>query len=109
LSAYASAPWATSGASAPASAAISTTAVAASRPLAGRVFVNVGLFAQADNAQQVHARLAAAGLPVLSDQINNAQGQQRTRVRVGPFASRAQAQAVVGQIKALKLDAVLAP
>jgi len=73
------------------------------------VFVNVGLFAQATNAEQVHARLAAAGLPAVSDQINNAQGQQRTRVRVGPFASRAQAQAVVGQIKALKLDAVLAP
>ncbi len=115
LSAYASAPWATratSGASrpsAPASAAASTATVAASRPPAGRVFVNVGLFAQADNAQQVHARLVAAGLPALSDQINNAQGQQRTRVRVGPFASRAQAQVVVGRIKALKLDAVLAP
>lgn len=106
LSAYASAPWATS---APASAAASGAAVAASRPLAGRVFVNVGLFAQADNAQQVHARLVAASLPAVSDQITNAQGQQRTRVRVGPFASRVQAQASVGQIKALKLDAVLAP
>jgi cell division septation protein DedD len=105
LSAYASAPWATS---APASAA-STAAVAASRPLTGRVFVNVGLFAQAANAQQVHTQLVAAGLPVLSDQINNAQGQQRTRVRVGPFANRAQAQAAVVQVKTLQLDAVLAP
>jgi cell division septation protein DedD len=73
------------------------------------VFVNVGLFAQAGNASQAHARLLAAGLPAVSDQINNAQGQQRTRVRAGPFASRAQAQAAIGQIKALQLEAVLAP
>jgi DedD protein len=73
------------------------------------VFVNVGLFGQVANARQVHGKLVAAGLPAVSEPINNAQGQQRTRVRVGPFVSRAQGQAAVLQIKALQLEAVLAP
>ncbi|MCW2312571.1 SPOR domain-containing protein [Rhodoferax antarcticus] len=71
-----------------------------------RFLVNAGLFAQPDNARKTLARLKAAGLPAFSQELQTPQGP-RTRVRVGPFAQRAQAQAAVKKIHALKLDAAL--
>ncbi len=71
--------------------------------------VSVGLFAVVANAERARARLVAAGLPVLSDPVESARGPL-TRVRVGPFESRAQAQAAAEQVRALGLDArVYAP
>jgi hypothetical protein len=71
--------------------------------------VSVGLFAVAANAERVQRQLEAAGLPVLSDPIESARGPL-TRVRVGPFDSQEQAQAVAKQVRALGLDArVYAP
>jgi len=72
-----------------------------------RFLVNAGLFAQPDNARNTLARLQAAGLPAFSQELQTPQGP-RTRVRAGPFATRAQAEAAVKKIQALKLDAVLA-
>jgi len=59
------------------------------------------------NASNTLAKLEAAGLPATSQVLTTSQGP-RTRVRVGPFAKRAQAEAAVKKIKALKLDAALA-
>lgn len=71
--------------------------------------VSVGLFAVAANAERVRRQLEAAGLPVLSDPIESARGPL-TRVRVGPFDSRDQAQAAADRVRALGLDArVYAP
>lgn len=70
-------------------------------------YVNAGLFANLDNANQTLAKLKAAGLPAFSQTLNTAQGP-RTRVRVGPLARREQAEATVQKIKALNLDAALA-
>jgi len=71
--------------------------------------VSVGLFAVADNAERARAKLEVAGLPVLIDPIESARGPI-TRVRVGPFESRAQAQAAAKKVRALGLDArVYAP
>ena len=71
--------------------------------------VSVGLFAVRANAERVQAKLRAAGLPVLSDPIESARGPM-TRVRVGPFDSREQAQAAAKRVRALGLDArVYAP
>lgn len=69
-------------------------------------FVNAGLFAQPDNARNTLAKLKAAGLPAFSQELQTPQGP-RTRVRVGPFANRAQAEAAIKKIRALKLDAAL--
>ena len=85
---------------------------AASKPAAAPVpnpgfYVNAGLFANPDNASNTLAKLQAAGLPATSQVLATAQGS-RTRVRVGPFAKRAQAEAAVKKIKSLKLDAALA-
>ncbi len=85
---------------------------AASKPAAAPVpnpgfYVNAGLFANPDNASNTLAKLQAAGLPATSQVLATAQGS-RTRVRAGPFAKRAQAEAAVKKIKSLKLDAALA-
>lgn len=77
-------------------------AIAATEPF----WVNAGLFAQPDNARKTLARLKAAGLPAFSQELQTSQGP-RTRVRAGPFATRAQAQAAVKKIQAMKLDAAL--
>lgn len=70
-------------------------------------YINAGLFANPDNANNTLAKLKAAGLPAFSQTLNTAQGP-RVRVRVGPLTRRAQAEATVQKIKALKLDAALA-
>ena len=76
------------------------------------MFVNVGLFADPDNARNAYVKLVKAGLPAGREVIWPPEGSTKsklTRVRAGPFANRAQAQAAVAKIKALQLDAVLAP
>lgn len=71
--------------------------------------VSVGLFAVADNAERVAATLNGAGLPVLADPIESARGPM-TRVRVGPFETRAEADAAAARVRGLGLDAqVYAP
>jgi cell division septation protein DedD len=95
---------------APATAAASAPVIdkASTPPTAqpGRYLINVGLFAQQDNALRAHATLQAAGLPALSESLQTRNGQ-RTRVRVGPFATRAQADAAAEQIRSLQLEAVV--
>lgn len=68
--------------------------------------INVGLFADATNADRVHTRLIDAGMPAYIQVVDTSSGQ-RTRVRVGPFASRALADEVAPRIRALGLDAVV--
>ncbi len=87
---------------APPSAAALATAAAP----APRYFVNVGLFAQAGNAQRAHAKLLAAGLAAFTQDLDTPSGK-RTRVRVGPFDDRAQADDAAVKIRALELEAIV--
>lgn len=71
--------------------------------------VNVGMYAVEANAQRAIARLAEAGLPVLHDPVESARGPL-TRVRVGPFERREQAEQAAARVRALGLEArVYAP
>lgn len=100
---------ATTAAPAPPTSAATRAAATASAPapaLEGRYLINVGLFAQPDNALRAHNRLKLAGLPAISEALQTRNGQ-RTRVRVGPFTTRAQADAAAERIRALQLDAVV--
>lgn len=100
---------AASGAAAPPVAAAAEPAVPEVPVRIKSYGVSVGLFAVATNAERVQRQLEAAGLPVLSDPIESARGPL-TRVRVGPFDSREQAQAAAQRVRALGLDArVYAP
>jgi cell division protein FtsN len=69
-------------------------------------FINVGLFAVAENAERAHAKLLEAQLPSTLKELSSTKGQQ-IRVRVGPFASKSDAQEAVKKIKALQLDAMI--
>ena len=71
-----------------------------------QMLINVGLFAVEDNARNVYNKLDAAGLPATLQPFTTAKGQ-RFRVRVGPYASRAEADAAAGKIRALALEAVV--
>lgn len=69
-------------------------------------YINVGLFAEEANARKAQARLLNEGLPAFRQEIAGAKGR-RIRVRVGPYASRAQADAAAASIRAMALEAVV--
>lgn len=77
--------------------------VAASKPLAPaaqviesakRFLLQVGVFSNHANAEELVGKLQAAGIPA----------QIESRVQVGPFASRAEADAARAKLKALGID-----
>lgn len=76
-------------------------------PAPAQHYVNVGLFADPDNARRAYVKLVKAGLPA-SREVLMLRQQRVTRVRCGPFDSRDAALAAIKRIRALALDAVLA-
>ena len=78
----------------------STPPAAAIKPLAAvveggkRFLVQVGVFSNYTNAEELVTRLQAAGIPA----------QVESRVQVGPFASRAEADAARAKLKAMGID-----
>lgn len=91
-----------------------STPAPASKPVAAKpsslpsYYINVGLFANAENAAKVQQRLENAGMPVTTTVLALPKGN-RSRVRVGPFSGRAAADEAVRAVKALGLDAVIIP
>ena len=60
--------------------------------------IQLGVFADADNAKQTIARMQESRLPVYSDNVPIKNGTA-TRVRIGPFPTREQADSALVQIK----------
>ena len=89
-------------AAAPAAAPAAT--VAATPDDAGRFVIQVGAFADDAKAREVRQKLERAGLKTYTNVAKTADGE-RTRVRVGPFASRAEAERAAGKVKGLSLPA----
>lgn len=71
-------------------------------PVAGRFVVQIGAFAEASAVRDVRGKAEKAGLATFTQTVNTADGQ-RTRVRVGPFASREEAEKAAAQAKAAGL------
>ena len=75
-------------------------AAASSKPMASivegakRFLVQIGVFSNHANAEELVTRLQAAGIPA----------QIESHVQVGPFASRAEADAARAKLKALGID-----
>ena len=69
----------------------------AARVGAGRHVVNVGSFTNLANANTLASKLRAAGLPVIAERVSLA-GGTAMRLRVGPYAARAAAEA--GRLRA---------
>lgn len=70
----------------------STAAPLPAAVTAGGFAVNVGSFANLDNARALETRLRGAGLPVIAERIELS-GKPALRLRVGPYAERAIAEA----------------
>lgn len=71
---------------------------------AGRFVVQVGAFADNEKAREVRLKVERAGLKTYVHVAETPQGK-RIRVRVGPFATRAEADKAAAKIKALDLPA----
>ena len=83
----------------------STTAVTAkpaSEGVTPRYVVQVGAFAEAGAVREVRSRVEKLGLATYTQAIDTPSGA-RTRVRVGPFASRDEADKVAAKLKAAGL------
>ncbi|MDA8445733.1 SPOR domain-containing protein [Paracidovorax valerianellae] len=79
-------------------------AASASKAEEGRLIVQVGAFADADKAREVRQSLERAGLKTYTQVVDTKDGK-RTRVRVGPYASRADADKAAARVKGLGLSA----
>ena len=79
-------------------------AAPAASPQGERFIVQVGAYADLGKVREVRARLERAGIKTYAQDTHGKDGVRTTRVRVGPFASRAEAAKVLGRIKGLGLD-----
>jgi DedD protein len=65
--------------------------------------VALGSFSSADNLKQLQSKLSAAGVKSYTEPLKTAKGEQATRVRAGPFASKEAAEKAREQLAALGL------
>jgi DedD protein len=73
---------------------------------AGRYVVQVGAFADATKAREARLKVERAGLKTYTQVAETSEGK-RTRVRVGPFGTRAEAAQAADKIKGLDLPAAI--
>ena len=83
-----------------------SASAAASASAAPQYLINVGLFADPNNALNAYTRLQDAGLKVSTREIKSAKGML-SRIRVGPFETQVEAERAAEKIRELKLDAVI--
>ena len=89
---------------APASAAAAVAAGASASE--GRYVVQFGAFAETDKAQEARRKVEKTGLKTYTQVAETPQGK-RIRARVGPFATKAEADKAAAKIKALDLPAAV--
>ena len=86
----------------PAATATALPPAPASAPAASRFVVQVGAFTDAATLRETRARVERLGLKTYTQVIEGDSGK-RTRVRVGPFTTREDANAVAARLKAAGL------
>ncbi|CQR45486.1 MAG: SPOR domain-containing protein [Betaproteobacteria bacterium] len=72
-------------------------------PSKARFVVQAGAFADAHAAQSVRAKIEKAGFKTYTQVVDTAQGK-RVRVRIGPFATRDEAERALRKLQALGLS-----
>lgn len=77
--------------------------VAAGKAAKGEFLVHLGVYASTKNADDLVASLKRGGFPAFSESVD-LNGKPALRVRVGPYADRAEAEAARIRIKQLKGD-----
>ncbi len=68
-------------------------------------YINVGLFANPENAHNARRKLLMAGLHASTQDLKTKKGK-RTRVRVGPFNTRSEVDSAVEKIHNMGLEAI---
>ncbi len=84
--------------------ASSAASAGSSDAAAARFVVQVGAFGDTAKAQEARAKLARSGLKTYVQSVDTKDGK-RHRVRVGPFANRAEADQAAARIRGLDLPA----
>jgi DedD protein len=80
---------------------------AASAPSgAGRYVVQIGAFAEDKTVREVRAKAQAAGIETFTQEVA-VEGGKRTRVRLGPFGQRSEAEAAAAKVKKAGLPAAV--
>lgn len=92
---------------APAAATAEASSAPGADAAAPGFHINVGLFAVPTNAHNAYQKLVGAGFAAYTQEITSKTKGKLTRVRVGPFASRAEADAAADKIHGLQLEAVV--
>jgi DedD protein len=74
---------------------------------AGRHILQVGAFSDAAKVREVRQKLQQAGVTTYTQVITGNDGKSTTRVRVGPFESREEAEKVAARVRKLGLSPAL--
>lgn len=83
-----------------------TEAKALESKISGSYFVQIGVFSDPDNVKQMQDKLNAKGLKTRVESIDTAKGQ-KTRLRVGPFADKKEAETALEKVKSLSLTGMI--
>ena len=75
----------------------------------GSFALQLGVFGDAANVSKLRARAKELGLASFTEEVKLADGQTRTRVKVGPFSSRQAAEAAQRKLEAAGLRSMVAP
>lgn len=74
----------------------------------GKFAVQLGVFSSMENAKQLQTKLSGLGFKTYTQQVKGASGEQ-VRVRMGPYASRNEAEQVRDKLKAKQVNAFVMP
>ena len=74
---------------------------------ADRHIIQVGAYSDADKLREVRRKLENAGLKTYTQVVDGKDGKRTTRVRIGPFESRSEAEKAAARIRKLDLPANL--
>ena len=69
-------------------------------------FVQIGVFSDPDNIKQMQEKLSSKGLKSSAELIDTAKGK-KTRLRVGPFDTKKDAESAMDKLKSLSLTGVI--
>lgn len=72
----------------------------------GNYFVQIGVFSDPEKVKQMQEKLSAKGLKSLDELIDTAKGK-KTRLRVGPFEAKKDAESAMEKIKSIGLTGMI--
>lgn len=71
--------------------------------------LQLGVFSDAANVAKLRSRAKELGFPTFTENVKLADGQTRTRVKIGPFATRGAAEAAQRKLEGAGLRSMVAP